>query len=253
MDEKNTTAVNVPSPGTQQLGSEGVFANTSEQPEVNEAMQNKNLTTDEQLTEKSKNRFQELANQNRDLQEQLANYKAELLAQQEYQRQLQHYLASLAKQEELQEQAEQVRQTDLNTNEVLAKLALKLEKLEREKLIENEKKMWDEAIAAHPEIEQDPLFDNLVYSTYKTYLASGYNVTPKQIADQIKKYMGQNLTKKQEESYKKAQADLSRTMSSSLSVDNTRTQDISETENILERIKKGDSDAWIDAFSKKIF
>lgn len=240
---KQPMAVQGTSPIPQgQFPSEGVFAESSEDFNAPNTIpaeaEQPNITQKDDLSEKSQNRFQELANTNRDLQQQLANYQLEMQRQQEYLRQVQDYLQSVGQVQEP------------NNETLVQKLALELEQIKANQRAEQYKAMWNEAISAYPEIERDVDLDNLIFSLYESQTSKGIQTTPKQVADQVMKYLEKIKTSTSDEAYRKAESNLSQAMGAGLKMDNSKTNQTDPNADLLKRVEAGDSDAWSEALGK---
>lgn len=147
----------------------------------------------EQLTDKSQNRFQQLANE-RD------EYRSKFEESLEAQRRLEADMLAQAQRATINPNYQQG-----NYNNRVDPLNIVMQsQLQRLEL----KAQWQEALAEMPELKTDKQLDDLVYRNYVAAVNAGENVTPLEVAKEVKSWLRNYEKKVSKQAYSKAEDDI---------------------------------------------
>jgi hypothetical protein len=235
----NNTGEQTPSPSTSDI-------NTSRATQASSYQSREDINTQEdqeqgergngEYSEKSINRFQELANENRELREALTRSQQEqeawLESRQEMERRLSQYQANGDVSAMLE---------ILQGKQILTELDLTMAK---------EEKKWQEAFASYPELKQDRELDDQVYAVYMAERQFNPNITPKQVADKIVGFINRQVKKAQEKGYEEAENEISEKIANNVTqarkAQTLNAREAKARKNAYQRLSEGDESVLSD-------
>lgn len=145
-------------------------------------------TTGDSVNEKSKNRFQELANER-------SHYKT--MAEQQA--------------EVLRQNAELIKKYEAQGINALQQFGATGTSLEIQAL--KEEMAWEKAYAKFPELKEDKDLDELVYANYIARRNLGENVAPEAIAKDVMSYLDKKLSQTKSQAYEQAENEITQKLS----------------------------------------
>lgn len=149
---------------------------------------------DEPQSDKARNRFQDLANENAALKEQKTNWEQDKQRWTELEMQMQ--------------QANAQRQVDPYNNNYAGVQEAKTLILESKLQRLEEERGWEQAFSKYPELKKDRDLDDLVYQQYNAAKLTGKNVTPSEVTEQVMRWKNKNDKRVSNESYEQAENDI---------------------------------------------